>query len=143
MHELLTGYPVIIDQVVDWGDMDSFQHVNNVVYIRYFENARVAYFERMGWKAYLAETGIGPILATVHARFRRAVTYPDTLLVGVRVASMSADRYTMDYRVVSTQQNELVTTGETVVVTFDYRAGTKTDIPGEMRRRIEQIEGLS
>ena len=141
MHELLAGYPVIIQQVVDWGDMDSFQHVNNVVYIRYFENARVAYFERMDWKAQLAQTGVGPILATAQARFRRAVTYPDTLLVGVRVASMSLDRYTMDYRIVSMKQNDLVTTGDTVVVTFDYRQGVKIAIPDEMRKRIEAIEG--
>jgi acyl-CoA thioester hydrolase len=141
MHELLAGYPVIIEQVVDWGDMDSFQHVNNVVYVRYFENARVAYFERMDWKAYLDETGIGPILGTVQARFRRAVTYPDTLLIGVRVESMSVDRYTMDYRIVSTRQNDLVTTGDTVVVTFDYRAGAKIAVPQAMRLRIEQIEG--
>jgi acyl-CoA thioester hydrolase len=143
MHELLAGYPVIIEQVVDWGDMDSFQHVNNVVYIRYFENARVEYFQRMDWKTYLAETGIGPILGTVQARFRRAVTYPDTLQVGVRVVSMDVDRYTMDYRIVSTKQNDLVTTGDTVVVTFDYRNGTKTAIPEEMRKRIERIEGKS
>lgn len=141
MHELLAGYPVVIEQVVDWGDMDSFQHVNNVVYIRYFENARIAYFERMDWKAYLAETGIGPILGTVQARFRRAVTFPDTLHVGARVVSLEADRYTMDYRIVSAKQNDLVTTGETVVVTFDYRAGKKTPIPDDMRKTIEEIEG--
>ena len=44
----LAGVPVVIDQVVDWGDMDSFGHVNNVVYFRYFENARVEYFQRIG-----------------------------------------------------------------------------------------------
>jgi acyl-CoA thioester hydrolase len=143
MHESLVGYPVIIEQVVDWGDMDSFQHLNNVVYIRYFENARVAYFERMNWRAFLGDTGAGPILGTVQARFRRAVTYPDTLLVGVRVSSMGVDRYTMDYRLVSTKQNDLVTTGDSVVVAFDYRAGTKIAIPVAMRKQIEQIEGKS
>ncbi len=141
MHDFLAGYPVVIEQVVDWGDMDSFQHVNNVVYFRYFENARVAYFERMDWLKYLKETGIGPIVATAQARFRRAATHPDTLQVGIRVSSMSDDRYTMDYRIVSTKQNDLVTTGETVVVAFDYRAGKKVPIPDDMRKRIESIEG--
>src|SRR5258708_24446802 len=122
MHELLAGYPVVIDQVVDWGDMDSFQHVNNVVYFRYFENARAEYFERMDWMPYLKETGIGPIVATAQARFRRALTYPDTLKVGIRVSEMGVDRYTMDYRIVSTKLNEVATTGDTVVVAFDYRA---------------------
>ena len=143
MHEALAGFPVVVEQVVDWGDMDSFRHVNNVVYFRYFENVRVVYFERLDWMNYLKETGIGPIVATAQARFRKAVTFPDTLLAGVRVSAMSADRYTMDYRLVSTRGNELVTLGDTVVVTFDYGRMQKTPIPDELRRRIEAIEGRS
>jgi acyl-CoA thioester hydrolase len=33
---------------VVWGEMDSYAHVNNVVYFRYFENARIAYLDRVG-----------------------------------------------------------------------------------------------
>ena len=45
--ELLAGFPVIVEQAVVWGDMDSYSHVNNVVYFRYFENARLEYFRRL------------------------------------------------------------------------------------------------
>jgi len=141
MHPLLTGFPVVIEQVVDWGDMDAFRHVNNVVYFRYFENARVEYFEKIDWKRDIEQTGIGPIVATAQARFRRPVTHPDRLLVGARVSSMSADRYTVDYRIVSTAKNEVTTDGDTVVVTFDYRAQRKIAIPAEMKKKIEQLEG--
>ena len=37
----------IVQQAVVWGDMDSYAHVNNVVYFRYFENARLEYFRRL------------------------------------------------------------------------------------------------
>ncbi|MCE9530629.1 MAG: acyl-CoA thioesterase [Planctomycetes bacterium] len=121
--------------------MDSFRHVNNVVYFRYFENARVEYFEKLNWKDDLAATGIGPIVATAQARFRRAVQHPDTLLVGVRVSEMSEDRYTMDYRIVSKKLNEVTTLGDTVVVAFSYSDGKKVAIPLELKKRIEQIEG--
>lgn len=141
MRNLLTGYPVVIEQVVDWGDMDAFQHVNNVVYFRYFENARVEYFQRLEWKSYLKETGIGPIVATAQARFRRPVTFPDTLLVGTRVSEMLEDRYTIDYRIVSTKQADVVTHGETVVVAYQYADLKKVPIPAEMKTRIERIEG--
>jgi acyl-CoA thioester hydrolase len=40
---LLAGFPVIVEQAVVWGDMDSYRHVNNTVYFRYFENARLEY----------------------------------------------------------------------------------------------------
>ena len=141
MIDQLAGYPVVIEQVVDWGDMDAFQHVNNVVYFRYFENARVEYFQRLEWKSCLKETGIGPIVATAQARFRRPVTYPDTLLVGARVSVMSEDRYTIDYRIISTKQAERVTSGETVVVAYHYADLKKVPIPAEMKTRIEKLEG--
>ena len=37
MKELLKTFPVVTKIPVIWGDMDSFQHVNNVIYFRYFE----------------------------------------------------------------------------------------------------------
>ena len=37
-----------IEIPVIWGDMDAFQHVNNTVYFRYFENVRIEYFELVG-----------------------------------------------------------------------------------------------
>ena len=44
--EVLAKYPVIVRQPIVWGDMDSYRHVNNVVYFRYFENARLEYFKQ-------------------------------------------------------------------------------------------------
>jgi acyl-CoA thioester hydrolase len=48
MQELLKSFPVVVEIPVIWGDMDSFQHVNNVIYFRYFESARIQYFEAVG-----------------------------------------------------------------------------------------------
>src|SRR6478672_1698746 len=121
----LSQFKVIIDQPVDWGDMDSFGHVNNVVYFRYFENARVEYFRRIGWWEYLAATGIGPIVGSTHARFRRPVKYPETLAAGAKVTSFAADRFTLRHALVSRTSGELVTEGEAVVVTIDYRTNAK------------------
>src|SRR5438270_12807418 len=93
---LLRGFPVIVELPVVWGDMDSYRHVNNVVYFRYFENARLEYFRRLDWFNYDRETGIGPILASTSARFRRALTYPDTIRIGARVIAVDVDRLTFD-----------------------------------------------
>ena len=42
---LLEDYPVVLEIPVAWGDMDALNHVNNTVYLRYFESSRIAYFE--------------------------------------------------------------------------------------------------
>lgn len=136
----LADFCVVIDQPVAWGDMDSFGHVNNVVYFRYFENARVEYFRRIGWWESLAETGVGPIVGSTQARFRRPVQYPDTLRAGAKVVSFGTDRFTIRHVLVSRTTGDLVTEGDAVVVCIDYRAKAKVPVPAELRRRIEELE---
>src|ERR1700677_5351461 len=102
--ELLAGFPVIVQQNVIWGEMDAYQHVNNVVYFRYFENARLEYIARLDWFNFEKETGIGPILAATQARFRRPLTYPDTIAIGGRVTDVAADRLHMEHRIISKAQ---------------------------------------
>src|SRR5437763_4512338 len=111
LEDLLIQYPVVVQLPVVWGEMDSYQHVNNVVYFRYFENARLEYFRRVGWFEIEEATGIGPILASTQARFRRALTYPDTIHIGTRLVEMKEDRFTIEHHLVSEALNEIATIG--------------------------------
>lgn len=139
--ELLAGYPVVVEVPVAWGEMDSYRHVNNVVYFRYFENARLEYFRRLGWFEYEKETGIGPILHSTQARFRRPLTYPDTVSAAVRVSSLAEDRFTMNYLVVSHRLAAVAAEGQGIIVTYHYAEERKVPVPEELRRRIAELEG--
>jgi acyl-CoA thioester hydrolase len=139
-EQLLAGYPVVVRQEVVWGEMDSYRHVNNVVYFRYFENARLEYFRRLDWPVFEAQTGIGPILAATEARFRRALTYPDTIAITARLGTLGEDRFTLEHRIVSRQLNEVATQGHGTVVAFHYGRGVKVRLPEELRRRIAELE---
>jgi acyl-CoA thioester hydrolase len=139
--ELLAGYPVVVELPVVWGEMDSYRHVNNVVYFRYFESARLEYFRRLGWFEYEKETGVGPILQATSARFRRPLTYPDTIEVGVRVPALEEDRFTMEYRLVSRALAAVAADGTGTIVTYHYALAQKVPIPEELRRRIAELEG--
>jgi len=140
IKDLLVGFPVVVLQPVVWGDMDSYRHVNNVVYFRYFENARLEYFRRLDWFEYEKETGIGPILAATQARYRKPLSYPDTISVGARVSAVGADRCTMDYLLVSHRLQAVAAEGHGTIVTFHYPDGRKVPMPEDLRRRIEQLE---
>jgi acyl-CoA thioester hydrolase len=140
MSELLAGYPVIVEQVVVWGEMDSYRHVNNVVYFRYFENGRLEYFRRLGWSEIERQTGVGPILAATSARFRRALTYPDTIAIATRVTSLAEDRFVLQHLIVSHKLGAVVTEGEGTIVTFHYERGAKAPIPEVLRKRIAELE---
>ncbi|HEV3006225.1 MAG TPA: thioesterase family protein [Pirellulales bacterium] len=140
-HELLAGYPVVVEQAVVWGEMDSYQHVNNVVYFRYFENARLEYFRRLDWFALEAATGVGPILHSTQARFRRPLTYPDTIAIAAKVVSVGDDRFVLHHRIISQSLAAVTTEGEGTIVTFHYQRGEKVPVPEELRRRIAELEG--
>ena len=139
--EILIPYPVVVELPVAWGEMDFYRHVNNVVYFRYFENARLEYFRRLGWFEYERETGIGPILHSTQARFRRPLTYPDTVSAAVRVSSLAEDRFTMNYLVVSHRLAAVAAEGQGIIVTYHYAEEKKVPIPDELRRRITELEG--
>lgn len=139
-HADLAQFPVIVELDVSWGDMDSYAHVNNVVYFRYFESARIAYLDRVGWLASMHDADLGPILASTSARFRKAVTFPDHLHVGARVSDIQPDRVTFDFRLVSTKLNAVACEGQGVVVSYDYRAAAKAPIPEAIRKAIQELE---
>jgi acyl-CoA thioester hydrolase len=141
MQELLKAYPVIVVQAVVWGEMDAYGHVNNAVYFRYFENARLAYFLALGWDVAQLPRGIGPILASTQARFRHALTFPDTIAIGARVVEVHADRFVLRHAIASEKLGKITTEGESVVVTFDYSLGQKVMVPEEIRRKVFEIEG--
>jgi len=138
--DLLAGFPVVVEQAVAWGDMDAYQHVNNVIYFRYFENARLEYFRRLDWFEFEKATGISPILASTQCRFRRALTYPDTIRIGARAVAVDADRFTIDYRLVSQRLGTIAADGQVVVVTYHHGRGEKVPMPDELRRRIAELE---
>ena len=139
-EELVQGYSVVVRQAVVWGEMDSYQHVNNVVYFRYFENARLEYFRRLGWFEYETETGVGPILAATQARFRKPLAYPDNILIAARAGELGEDRFTMEHVVVSQRLGAVTTEGQGTIVAYNYRENQKVRIPEELRGRIRELE---
>ncbi|MBN2439298.1 MAG: acyl-CoA thioesterase [Deltaproteobacteria bacterium] len=141
MENPLTGYPVVIEIPVAWGDMDSFQHVNNVVYFRWFESARVEYLYRLGTIGMKNETGVGPILASLSCKFKMPLRYPDRVLAGVRVTNIREDRFTMDHMVFSTKHQKAAAQGDGVIVMFDYRSNRKVTVSDELSRRIMTLDG--
>ena len=140
MENLLKHCPVVIEVPVAWGEMDAFRHLNNTAYFRYFESARIAYFEKLNLLESMALTGVGPILASTSCRFRLPLTYPDKVSVGTRVSKIEADRFTMEYYVVSHKHQSIAADGVGLIVTFNYKENKKAAIPTELRKRIEELE---
>jgi acyl-CoA thioester hydrolase len=125
---------------VQWGDMDAFQHVNNTVFLRWFESARIAYFEKVGMSTGAGSAAPGPILARATVDFRKPVTFPDRVTSRARIAKVGTTSFTMAYQVVS-EKLGLVAEGEGVVVMFDYAKQSKVPVDEALKARIAALEG--
>lgn len=142
MSELLADFHVVVEAHVAWGEMDAFAHVNNTIYFRWFESARIAYLDRIGFRGGDATGGIGPILASTHCTFRRPLAYPDTVRIGARTMSIREDRFTMEYRLVSAAHDDVAAHGGGVIVAYDYGANRKAALPIAVRDAIARLDGL-
>jgi acyl-CoA thioester hydrolase len=129
-------WQVRIEVNVAWGEMDAFQHVNNTVYLRWFESARIAFFEKVGMNRDVQSAGPGPILARATVDFLKPVTYPDRITVEAKCESVGTTSFVMHYRATSERVGECAR-GEGVVVMFDYAKGTKVAVSDELRARLK------
>lgn len=139
--DTLEDYSVVVKIPVVWGDMDSFGHVNNIKFFRYFETARIKYFENIGFIQVMRDSKIGPILASTSAKFIKSLFYPDTIQVGTRVTKLESTRFIMDYLVIS-EQSGTAAVGEAVIVVLDYQTSAKSPLPASVKEKIFEIEPL-
>ncbi|MFO0597431.1 MAG: thioesterase family protein [Myxococcaceae bacterium] len=136
----LGSFPVTVEHVVAWGEMDAFGHVNNANYLRWFESARIAYFEKTGLSTQ-ANDGVqwAPILGRATVDFRKPVKYPDTIAVAATVVKFGNTSFTMQYRATSPKLG-VVAEGEGLIVVLNAATGEKITLPPELRAAIEKLE---
>ncbi len=131
-------YPSHVEVPLQWGEMDALQHVNNAVYFRYFESARIAHLRRLRLGADLAADGVGPVLASINCRFRFPLTYPDSLIVGSRFLSAGGDRAELGNAVYSRRHHRIVAEGQALLVWINVATGRKAPIPDLLLAAIQQ-----
>jgi acyl-CoA thioester hydrolase len=140
---LLAGFPVVIEIPVQWGDQDAFGHVNNTVYVRWLESGRIAYMTRIGLIELYRAQRIGPILAAVTCDYRRQVTFPDTVSVGVSVTRIGRSSVGLKQAIVSRSARAIVAEATSTIVVFDYGTNQSHAVPPAIRGAIEALEKRS
>ena len=132
----LTQYPIVYDQKIAWGDMDAFGHVNNVIFYRYIESARLAYLDQLD---ILSEPLLTVVLSN-QCHYLKPVVYPDQLKVGVKVEEIRNSAFRMKYTLYSEEQKSIVANAEAVIVCVDKKSMQKIKIPEYIVDKIKQLE---
>ena len=132
-------FKVSLEQPVAWGDMDAFGHVNNTVYLKYFETARVKYFDSIPELAGFKGHEI-PVLANISCMFKKPVVYPDTLTLKVGVTELGHASLKMSCEMVSPKVG-IAAFAVCTIVLVDINKGHSVRMPSLWKEAIEKIEG--
>ena len=120
---------------IRWGDMDAMGHVNNTVYFRYMEQARIGWFDALvpeaeAWKT----TGI--VVANATCNYKRAMVYPGTVEVRLYVGKPGGSSVLTSYEMHLEGDRHLYADGAAMVVFVDMAKQKPVRIPDSIRERL-------
>ena len=126
----------VLQMPVRWDDMDALGHVNNIVYLQYFEQSRIEWAESVG-RAF-DQKGESMILLKSIVTYLKPLVYPADLVVRLYAGPVGGSSFTL-YNDLFVKGNEAapVAEGEFIIVWFDYRSGKPAKVPQAMRALLE------
>ncbi len=121
---------------VRWGDMDALGHVNNAVYFRYVEQARIAWFDAHGLPT--LENGRGPVMVRGACNFIKPISYPATIAVSMYLIRRGNRSFTVGHDLCRDGDPAVkFADGEVVVVWIDHARGVTVPLPPALLKLIE------
>ncbi|MCX6028432.1 MAG: thioesterase family protein [Chloroflexi bacterium] len=141
--------PVEVPIPIRWRDLDALGHVNNAVYLTYFEVARLGYIRALLGDDIqrdprtLLPVGFQFILAEVTCSFRSPATLSDRLIVAIWVSQVGRKSFVFEYRISDEVTGRLVAEGCSTQVWYDYAAGESRTVPAEVVERMERMQGVA
>jgi len=121
---------------IRWGDMDAMGHVNNTLYFRYMEVARLEWFFGLGLP--VDPQGEGPVIVNAFCNFIRQLEYPGEVLVRTFVGEVGRTSFDTFHEMLRTDDPETVyANGGATVVWVDFPRQRSVPVTGSVRALIE------
>lgn len=135
MAEKLSDYKFRTPIHIRFSDIDAVGHVNNAIYLTYFEIARFNYWKHaISWN--LSEHGI--IVGRSEVNYLKSITLHDEIACYVRVVRIGNSSFDVMQVLVKVTPHgeEICTTGKTVCISYDYSANKSVHIPTREREQM-------
>ena len=125
------------DVAVRWGDLDAYNHVNNVSYFRYLEESRVRWMREFGlWEP---KDGLTPVLVKSGVTFMKSVLYPATLRITTTLHDIGARSVSLQHRILDADNTAICyAEGYAKLVWIDIETGKSIALPQSVRDRLMQ-----
>jgi acyl-CoA thioester hydrolase len=121
---------------IRWGDMDAYRHVNNTVYFRYMEQARVEWLEGIGYACNTDQEA--PVIIDAHCTFRIPLTYPGTVEVKLFAGHAGRSSVPTYYELRLEGDDRLCAEGAAKVVWMNPQTGKSVPLPEALRKLVSE-----
>ena len=128
--------PFVHTERVRFGDLDAMRHLNNVVFLRYFETARISYLNSLfdGHDPVNRDGGFGFIFASCHIDYRSPGHFDEEVAIRVRPAEIGTKSLKLEFDMRVGER--LLAEGYGVLVGYDYETGATAALPEGLRARL-------
>jgi acyl-CoA thioester hydrolase len=131
----IEGFKYKIKIPIRFADIDAFGHVNNAIYLTYFEIARSSYWDEIiewNWNE------LGIIIRQSLVDYLKPIHLNDEIYAYVKTSRIGNSSFDLDYILVKIidGREEICTSGQTICVTFDYKSKLSAPIPEKQRNKM-------
>ncbi len=122
---------------IDWSEMDTYQHVNNVNFMKYMQSARVQFWEVSGLAQLYSETKKGPMLVSTKCDFKNPLFFPGDVIIKTKVEFIKNSSFGL-YHKLYNDKGVLCAEGHDVAVCFDFNTDKTFQITEKLRQTISK-----
>jgi len=123
---------------IRWGDMDAMGHVNNTVYFRYMEVARVEWLLQVA--PYPRPEGQGGVVVNAFCNFIRQFTFPGEVLMRSYLGAVGRSSFEIFQEMsLVDDPDTLCATGGATMVWIDVQSQKSIPLPDTIRQRLQAV----
>ncbi len=123
-----------------WGDADAIGHINNAMFMRYLESARLDYYSELLDLPVNRPTRQSTILAGIQIDFLGQVIHPTDLVVGTRISRLGNSSFDVDGVIFRVEEESPVVVSKAFCVWFNYDENRSQPVPQAVREAVINYE---
>lgn len=120
---------------VRFGETDALGHINNTSYFIYLEEARIRFFESLGYNMDTQDWKF--ILASAKCDFIRQGYFNQILAIKTYITKIGTKSFHVEHDIIDVNTEDLIARGNAIMVYFDFEKQTSEKLSEEL------IEGLN
>lgn len=133
----ISAAPINMEMPVLWGDMDSAQHVNNLIYLKWSETSRIRLFEEIDNIRFDGKNGV--ILAWQDIKYIFPMTFPDNAVITAAITEIRDDRFFVESKIYSVKHQRIAAITKQSIIPYDYDLLQKAPLTDVWRERLKGL----